>query len=68
MEVPRLCKIIVVPKAPSNLIRNVKLAMEIICSQKFTQTQSINSIGRSFDLISLYYIESQRKTKNMSLT
>jgi hypothetical protein len=36
MEVPRLCKIIVVPKAPSNLIRKVKLAMEIICSQKFT--------------------------------
>jgi hypothetical protein len=68
MEVPILCKIIVVLKAPSNLIRNVKLTMEIICSQKFTQTQSINSIGRSFDLISLYYIESQRKTKNMSLT
>jgi hypothetical protein len=36
MEVHILCKIIVVPKAPSNLIRNVKLTMEIICSQKFT--------------------------------
>ncbi len=36
MEVPRLCKIIVVPKAPFNLIINVKLAMEIICGQKFT--------------------------------
>jgi hypothetical protein len=40
--------IIVVPKAPSNLIRNVKLAMEIICSQKFTQTQNKNSTRRSF--------------------
>ncbi len=50
IEVPRLCKIIIVPKAPSNLIRNVKLAMEIICSQKFTQTQSRsrNSTRRSF--------------------
>jgi ribosomal protein L5 len=48
MEVPRLCKIIVVPKAPSNLIRNVKLTMEIICSQKFTQTQNKNSTGRLF--------------------
>ncbi len=47
MEVPRLCKIIVVPKAPYNLIRNVKLTMEIICSQKFTPTQNRNSIGRS---------------------
>jgi hypothetical protein len=36
MEISSLCKIIVVPKAPSNLIRNVKLVMEIICSQKFT--------------------------------
>ncbi len=42
MEVPRLCKIIIVPKAPSNLIKNVKLVMEIICNQKFTQTQSRN--------------------------
>ncbi len=48
MEISSLCKIIVVPKAPSNLIRNVKLVMEIICSQKFTQTQSRNSIRKSF--------------------
>jgi ribosomal protein L5 len=40
MEVPRLCKIIIVPKAPSNLIKNVKLVMEIVCSKKFIQTQS----------------------------
>ncbi len=48
MEVLRLCKIIVVPKASSNLKRNVKLVMEIICSQKFTKTQSKNLMGRSF--------------------
>nr|WIA66257.1 ribosomal protein L5 [Apopellia endiviifolia]WIA66298.1 ribosomal protein L5 [Apopellia endiviifolia]WIA66339.1 ribosomal protein L5 [Apopellia endiviifolia]WIA66380.1 ribosomal protein L5 [Apopellia endiviifolia]WKW95101.1 ribosomal protein L5 [Apopellia endiviifolia] len=39
MEVPRLCEIIVVPKAPSNFIKNVKLAMEIVCGQKFIQTR-----------------------------
>jgi hypothetical protein len=50
MEFLRLCKMIVIPKAPSNLIRNVKLAMEIIYSQKFTQTQSINLIRKSFQL------------------
>nr|AHG59225.1 ribosomal protein L5 [Andreaea rothii] len=48
MEVPRLCKIIVVPKAPSDLIRNVELAMEIVCGQKFIQTQSRDSTGKSF--------------------
>nr|QIA59866.1 ribosomal protein L5 [Riccia cavernosa] len=48
MEVPRLCKIIVVPKAPSNLIKNVKLAMEIVCGQKFIQTRSRGSTGKSF--------------------
>nr|YP_010881207.1 ribosomal protein L5 [Pellia neesiana]WIA66955.1 ribosomal protein L5 [Pellia neesiana]WIA66996.1 ribosomal protein L5 [Pellia neesiana]WIA67037.1 ribosomal protein L5 [Pellia neesiana] len=36
MEVPRLCEIIVVPKAPpsKNFIKNVKLAMEIVRGQK----------------------------------
>nr|AND50373.1 ribosomal protein L5 [Flatbergium sericeum] len=62
MEVPKLCKIIVVPKAPSNLIRNVKLAMEIICSQKFTQTQSRNSTGRSFQFNK--FVLNQRSKKN----
>ena len=48
MEVPRLCKIIVVPKAPSSFIKNVKLAMEIVCGQKFIQTRSKSSAGKSF--------------------
>lgn len=48
MEVPRLCKIIVVPKAPSDLIENVKLAMEIVCGQKLIQTRSRDSTGKSF--------------------
>ena len=48
MEFPRLCKIIVVPKAPFKLIENVKLTMVIVCVQKFIQTQSIDSIGKSF--------------------
>ncbi|BFI07444.1 hypothetical protein MPTK1_2g12110 [Marchantia polymorpha subsp. ruderalis] len=47
MEVPRLCKIIVVPKAPSNFIKNVKLAMEIVCGQKFIQTRSRGSFPNS---------------------
>jgi ribosomal protein L5 len=38
MEVPRLCKI----------IKNVKLAMEIVCGQKFIQTRSRDSTGKSF--------------------
>lgn len=38
-EVPRLCKIIVVPKAPSNSIENVQLAMEIVCGKKFIDTK-----------------------------
>ena len=48
MAVPRLCKIIVVPKAPSSFIKNVKLAMEIVCGQKFIQTRSKSSAGKSF--------------------
>lgn len=48
MEVPRLCKIIIVPKAPSNLIKNVKLAMEIVCGQKFIRTRSRDSAEKSF--------------------
>nr|QIA60570.1 ribosomal protein L5 [Odontoschisma grosseverrucosum] len=48
MEVPRLCKIIVVPKAPSSFIKNVKLAMEIVCGQKFIQTRGRGSTGKSF--------------------
>nr|YP_009674911.1 ribosomal protein L5 [Haplomitrium hookeri]QDE12944.1 ribosomal protein L5 [Haplomitrium hookeri] len=48
MEVPRLCKIIVVPKAPSNFVKNVKLAMEIVCGQRFIQTRSGGPTGKSF--------------------
>nr|WGH58920.1 ribosomal protein L5 [Sapria himalayana] len=45
MEVPGLCEIIVVPKAPYEfIIKNGKLAMEIPCGQKFIQTQR----GKSF--------------------
>lgn len=49
MEVPGLCKIRVVPKAaPSALIiKNGKLAMEILCGQKLIQTQRA-STGKSF--------------------
>lgn len=48
MEVPRSCEIIVIPKAPSDLIKNVKLAMEIVCGQEFIQTRSRGSTGKSF--------------------
>nr|ACI02105.1 ribosomal protein L5 [Isoetes engelmannii]ACI95894.1 ribosomal protein L5 [Isoetes engelmannii]ACK38303.1 ribosomal protein L5 [Isoetes engelmannii] len=34
MEVPSLREVVVVLKAPSNLIKKVELAMEIICGQK----------------------------------
>ena len=48
MEVPGLCEIRVVPKAPYNfIIKNGKLAMEISCGQKFIQTQR-GSTGKSF--------------------
>lgn len=48
MEVPGLCEIRVVPKAPSDFIfKNGKLAMEISCGQKFIQTQR-GSTGKSF--------------------
>lgn len=48
MEVPGLCEIRVVSKAPSNfIIKNGKLAMEISCGQKFIQTQR-GSTGKSF--------------------
>lgn len=33
MEAPRLCRIIVIPKAPSNLTERLRLAMEIVCGQ-----------------------------------
>ena len=48
MEVPGLCEIRVVPKAPCDLIIiNGKLAMEIPCGQKFIQTPR-GSTGKSF--------------------
>lgn len=48
MEVPGLCEIRVVPKAPYDfIIQNGKLAMEISCGQKFIQTQR-GSTGKSF--------------------
>jgi len=48
MEVPGLCEIRLVPKAPYDLIiKNGKLAMEISCGQKFIQTQR-GSTGKSF--------------------
>lgn len=48
MEVPGLCEIRVVPKAPSDFrIKNGKLAMEISCGQRFIQTQR-GSTGKSF--------------------
>lgn len=48
MEVPGLCEIRVVPKAPYDfIIKNGKLAMEISCGQKFIQTQR-GSTGKSF--------------------
>lgn len=48
MEVPGLCEIRVVPKAPYDfIIKNGKLAMEIPCGQKFIQTQRGGG-GKSF--------------------
>lgn len=48
MEVPGLCEIRLVPKAPYDLIiKNGKLAMEISCGQKLIQTQG-GSTGKSF--------------------
>lgn len=48
MEVPGLCEIRLVPKAPYDLIiKNGKLAMEISCGQKLIQTQR-GSTGKSF--------------------
>lgn len=49
MEVPGLCKIRVVPKAaPSDfIIKNGKLAMEILCGQKLIQKKRA-STGKSF--------------------
>ena len=48
MEVPGLCEIRVVPKAPYDfIIKNGKLAMEILCGQKLIQTQRV-STGKSF--------------------
>nr|AHA47121.1 ribosomal protein L5 [Amborella trichopoda]AHC94303.1 ribosomal protein L5 [Amborella trichopoda] len=48
MEVPGLCEIRVIPKAPSDFrIFNGKLAMEILCGQRFVQTQR-GSTGKSF--------------------
>ena len=48
MEVPGLCEIRVVPKAPYDfIIKNGKLAMEIPCGQKLIQTQR-GSTGKSF--------------------
>ena len=48
MEVPGLCEIIVVPKALGDFrIQNGKLAMEILCGQRFIQTQR-GSTGKSF--------------------
>lgn len=47
-EVPRLCEIIVVPKALPNLIMTDReLAMEILCGQRFVQAQR-GSTGKSF--------------------
>jgi ribosomal protein L5 len=48
MKDPRLCKIIIGPKAPSNLIKIIKLAIEIVCGQKFIRTRSRDLIGKSF--------------------
>nr|UPH84030.1 ribosomal protein L5 [Garcinia mangostana] len=48
MEIPGLCEIRVVPKAPYDfIIKNGKLTMEILCGQKFKQTQK-GSTGKSF--------------------
>lgn len=48
MEVPGLCEIRVLPKAPYDfIIKNGKLAMEISCGQKFIQTKR-GSTGKSF--------------------
>jgi ribosomal protein L5 len=48
MEVPGLCKIRLVPKAPPS-IKNGKLAMEILCGHKLIQTQTQRaSTGKSF--------------------
>jgi hypothetical protein len=54
MEVLRLCKIIVVPKAPFNLIRNVKLGMEIIVVKSIHRHKAKIRQEHRFDLISLY--------------
>lgn len=61
MEVPRLCEIRVVPKAPySFIIKNGKLAMEIQCGQKFIQTQK-DSTGKWFQ--SNPFLESNKNKK-----
>lgn len=47
-EVPRLCEIIVVPKAlPNFIMTDRELAMEILCGQRFVQAQR-GSTGKSF--------------------
>lgn len=47
-EVPRLCEIIVVPKALPNLIMTDReLAMEILCGQRFVQAPQLDGAFRS---------------------
>jgi hypothetical protein len=49
MEVPGLFEIRLVPKAASDFrIPFSKLAMEILCGQRFIQTQSYFKAGKSF--------------------
>lgn len=58
MEVLRLCNIIVVSKAPPNLLGNVKLAIENLCGQKCVKT-SRASTKKSFQFKKVF--ESERK-------
>lgn len=58
MEVLRLCNIIVVPKAPPNLLGNVKLAIENLCGQKRVMTSRAFT-KKSFQFKKVF--ESERK-------
>jgi len=44
LQVPRLCGVVIVPKAPSNFLENVKLAIENLCGQKCTRERSKASL------------------------
>ncbi len=38
-KLPKLCKIVVVSEEYTNLIRNVKLTLNVICKRKFPDTR-----------------------------